>query len=101
MAKTALAAIAASAAEPPRSNIAKPADDARWSIVVTIPLVACFVTNGATTVISSDQGVAVGPVAVADETLVELAGGMTRQLGIEVHGLRTLVVRQPLPAVGD
>src|SRR3954447_16586114 len=45
-ARTALAATAASAAEPPRCNIATPAADARWSTDATMPLGAWRVTVG-------------------------------------------------------
>src|SRR5581483_5026156 len=43
-AKTALAATAASAADPPRWSIANPAAEARWSTEATIPRGACRVT---------------------------------------------------------
>src|SRR4030095_10668129 len=38
---------------------------------------------------------------VLEQALVELAGGMARQLGAEIHASGALDIRQVLPAVGD
>src|SRR5882724_4988456 len=51
---------------------------------------------------SSDNArLAFAPIAIADEPLVELAGGMARQLAIEIDGSGTFDRRKLLTAIGD
>ena len=42
-----------------------------------------------------------GPVGIAQNALVQLAGRRPGQLGDEVDGPRALEVGEPVPAVGD
>src|SRR5215472_16457969 len=50
---------------------------------------------------SDNTRLPLSPIAVADEALVELARGVTRQLAFEVDGARTLDRREALPAPRD
>src|ERR1700742_304748 len=47
-----------------------------------------------------DAGFAFAPIAVADEALIELAGGVTRQFLLEIHRARAFDRRELLAAIG-
>src|SRR5580698_1456262 len=63
--------------------------------------VTCFIGPESFQCPSDDAGVALAPIAVADEALVELAGGMARQLALEIDRARAFDRRQALAAIGD